>query len=378
MNILIVFSQPWAVGGAETHVTDLAKVLVKNSHTVYLAVHKNPSPQLQGIAKQQFICNFRSANPLAYFTLARQIAGIVKQNGIDIIHAHQRTSGYLAAYVKYVTKVPFVVTIHDPWNRAYGKKLHAKIYDHIITVSDFLRDRFITEFGFSPQKVHTIHNGADQERYNPANYDPLELDNMRKKLKISPETKIISLIARLYKSKGQQYLIEAAPAILEHVPQARFLLVGDGPHEPLLRQRIHALGLADHFIFSGYRQDIPELIAISDIVVRPSEMEGLPINVIEAMLMAKPVIASRIAGVPEMIEHEVNGLMISVGDVDALAKHIVSVLTDDSKRLAIGEAARSTALAKFSMESCVAKTVALYYDLISHAKPKHGRSEVRI
>ncbi len=364
MNILIVFSQPWAVGGAETHVTDLVKGLIQRGHTVYLAVHANRSPQLEEIVKEQFVLNFRSKNPMDYIHLTKQIAGIVKRVNIDIIHAHQRTSGYVGAYVKYLTKIPFLVTVHDPWNRAYGKKVHARIYDHIITVSEFLRNRFIAEFGFLPERVHTIHNGADQERYNPSQYDRLDLGDLNRELAIKPQEKVISLIARLYKSKGQQYLIEAAPYVVQRFPNIKFLLVGDGPHEDLLRQRIQALGLTDYFVFAGYRQDIPEIIAMSDIVVRPSEMEGLPINVIEAMLMAKPVVATNIAGVPEMIDHGVNGFMIDVGDVTGLAQNLIHILEDDVRMAEIGQAARNTALAKFSIENCVRKTECLYKDMI--------------
>ncbi len=376
MNVLIAFSQPWAVGGAETHVTDLVKGLVQRGHTVYLAVHANRSPQLAGIVKEQFVLNFRSKNPLNYLGLTQQVAGIVRQYNIDVIHAHQRTSGYAAAYINYLTKVPFLVTVHDPWNRAYGKKIHAKIYDHIITVSEFLRNRFIDEFGFLPAKVHTIHNGADQDRYNPAQYDKLQLAGLGAEFTIQPQDKVISLIARLYKSKGQQYLIEAAPRIVQQCRNVKFLLVGDGPHEDLLRQRIQALGLKDYFIFTGYRQDIPEIIALSDIVVRPSEMEGLPINVIEAMLMAKPVVATNIAGVPEMIDHGRNGFMIDVGDVSGLARNLIDVLEDDAMRVAVGQAARKTALAKFSIENCVGKTEVLYMERINQAGAKCSEKEV--
>lgn len=376
MNILIVFSQPWAVGGAETHVTDLVKGLVQRGQAVYLAVHANRSPQLEGIVKEQFVLNFRSKNPLDYVQLTHQVAGIVKQCNIDVIHAHQRTSGYVAAYINYLTEAPFLVTVHDPWNRAYGKKIHAKIYDHIITVSEFLRNRFIYEFGFLPEKVHTIHNGADQDRYNPAQYDRRQLAGLGDELAIKPQEKVISLIARLYKSKGQQYLIEAAPTIVQRFPHTKFLLVGDGPHEGLLRQRIQALGLTDYFIFTGYRQDIPEIITLSDIVVRPSEMEGLPINVIEAMLMAKPVIATNIAGVPEMIDHGCNGFMIDVGDVSGLARNLIHILEDDTRKNAIGQAARDTALAKFSIENCVRKTEALYQERIKETGSKCSKKGV--
>jgi len=128
----------------------------------------------------------------------------------------------------------------------------------------------------------------------------------------------------------------------------------------LLKQQAQDLGVLEKFIFAGYRQDIPQIIAISDIVVRPSEMEGLPINVIEAMLMAKPVIASNIAGVPEMIDHGVNGFLIQVGDVASLAQNAIEILSCNGKPSEIGNAAYITAMEKFSIDTCVDKTVALY------------------
>lgn len=364
MKVLILFSQPWALGGAETHVTDLAKGLAGRGHDVYLAVHANRSPQLEGVVKEQFVLNFRSKNPWDYVKLGKQLAEIVKRHEITIVHAHQRTSGYIGAYVRHLTKVPFLVTIHDPWNRAYGKKLHAKIYNHIITVSEFLRQRFIHDFGFGPERVHTIYNGADQNRYNSANYNEEQTAPLRKTFGINPGERVVTLMARLYKSKGQQYLIEAAALLKQQkIGGIKFLLVGDGPHESLLKAMVRELGLDDNFIFAGYRQDIPEIIALSDIVVRPSLMEGLPINVIEAMLMAKPVIASKIAGVPEMIEQGINGFMIEVGDVGALAGYLSLLLNDAEKLTQIGQAAQKTALEKFTIDQCVARTEKLYQSL---------------
>jgi glycosyltransferase involved in cell wall biosynthesis len=363
VNILIVFSQPWAVGGAETHVTDLVKGLVQRGNKVFLAVHANESPQLRGIVQEQFVLNFRSKDPFDYIALGKQIASIVEKNNIDVLHAHQRTSGYIAAYVKYLTQVPFLVTIHDPWNRAYAKKLHAKIYDNIITVSEFLRQRFIHDFGFNSSMVHTVYNGANQDTYNPSRFSCEQISEWKNNFNIKENDKVISLIARLYRSKGQQYLIAAAPEILKTVPEVKFLLAGDGPHEELLKKQAQDLGVLDSFIFAGYRQDIPEIIALSDIVVRPSEMEGLPINVIEAMLMAKPVVATNIAGVPEMLDHGVNGYMIEVGDVTSLSQILIEALLDEDKCKAIGNAARKTAFEKFTIDACVEKTMALYVDV---------------
>lgn len=363
MNILIVFSQPWKVGGAETHVTDLIKGLKLKGHNVYLAVHGEKSEKMNQLVDDQWSFNFRSKNMFEYPLVANQLAKLAKGKQIDILHCHQRTAGYLAAYVKKKADVPFVVTIHDPWNRALFKHCHGKLFDHIITVSEFLRKRFIADFGFKPEKVHTIYNGADSERYDPVKYCKEDLDKLRKDLGINADDKVISLIARLYTSKGQQYLIEAAPAILEKCPATKILLVGSGEHEAQFKTQARELGVSQSIIFAGYREDIPELISLSDIVVRPSDMEGFPINMLEAMLMKKPVIATAIAGVPEMITHGENGFMIKPGDVQALADYCIELLLNDEKAEIMGTQGRAVTLQKFTLHSLINSVESLYLSL---------------
>jgi glycosyltransferase involved in cell wall biosynthesis len=364
VNILILFSQPWRVGGAETHVTDLIKGLKAKGHKVYLVVHGPTSSNMDELVDEQWSCNLRSSNIFQYPIVAKQVAALVQDKQIEVIHCHQRTAGYIAAYIKKRTGIPFVVTIHDPWNRAMFKSFHGKIFDHIITVSEFLRKRFIADFGFAPDKVHTIYNGADSERYNPEKYPKDKINILRLELGIKPEEKVVSLIARLYASKGQQYLVAAARAVLASCPNTRFLLVGSGEHEDRLKQQINEAGLEDAFIFTGYRQDIPEMIAISDIVVRPSDVEGFPINMLEAMLMRKPVIATAVAGVPEMITPGVNGFMIQPGDIDGLANYIVTILRDEGLGERMGNVGRNIVLEQFTLQSLIKKVENLYATMV--------------
>ena len=172
------------------------------------------------------------------------------------------------------------------------------------------------------------------------------------------------MIARLYESKGQQYLIAATRAVLEKCPTVRILLVGSGDHEDRFRQQVSKEGLDDIVIFTGYREDIPELIAISDIVVRPSDMEGFPINMLEAMLMKKPVIATKIAGVPEMITHGENGFMIEPRDIDHLASYISIILLDEELGKKMGVRGQQIVLEKFTLESLITKVENLYVSLV--------------
>jgi glycosyltransferase involved in cell wall biosynthesis len=363
LTILILFSQPWRVGGAETHVTDLVKGLKAKGHKVYLAVHGKQSDKMKELVDEQWSFNFRSANIFQYPILAKKLAALAELKKVDVIHCHQRTAGYLAAYIKRRTGIPFVVTIHDPWKRAMFKNYHGKIFNDIITVSEFLRQRFIADFGFNPDKVHTIYNGADSERYNPERYSQATYNKLRSELGIGADEKVVSLMARLYASKGQQYLIAAAAAVLKKCPNTKFLLVGDGDHEERFRKQVAEDGLENAFIFTGYRQDIPELIYISDIVVRPSDMEGFPINMLEAMLMKRPVIATAVAGVPEMIIQGENGFMIEPGDVEKLAFYISTILLDEALREKMGNKGRNIVLEKFTLQSMIDKVETLYLSL---------------
>lgn len=367
MRILILFSQPWKVGGAETHVLDLLKVLRAHGHQAYIATNGTddaPVQPLEGLTECQWKWNFRSANPLEFRRIARKLRGIVDEYRIDLIHAHQRTAGYFAAFAKRQTGVPFVVTVHDPWKRAPLKKLHARLFSDIITVSDDLKRQFIENFGFAERQVHTIWNAVDQTRYQSRLVSAEKKAALRQELGIEPDDQVVSLIARIYRSKGHQYLIQAAPAILREVPQAKFLFVGTGEHEAMFREEIHKAGLDASFIFAGYREDIPEIIAISEIVVRPSDMEGLPINLIEAMFMEKPVIATRIAGVPEMIEQGRNGYMIAPKDAQALARYSVTLLKDKALCEKMGREGKKIATERFTLEAFWHKLERLYRCLL--------------
>lgn len=364
MNILILFSQPWRVGGAETHVTDLIKGLTAKGHKVYLAVHGEKTKKIDALVEEQWSFNFRSANIFQYIKVAKELVKLIKEKKIDVIHGHQRTAGYLASYIKRKIGIPFVVTIHDPWNRALFKSYYGKIFDHVITVSEFLRRRFIADFGFNPDKVHTIYNAVDRERYNVDRYPEERLNKLREEIGIKSNEKVVSLIARLYESKGQQYLIAAVKIVAPKYPNVKILLVGSGDHEERFRKQVAEQGLNDQVIFTGYREDIPELIGISDIVVRPSDMEGFPINMLEAMLMRKPVIATRIAGVPEMITHGENGFMMEPGDIEKLAEYILMILLDEKLGKQMGARGEQIVLEKFTLQSLITKVENLYASLV--------------
>lgn len=159
---------------------------------------------------------------------------------------------------------------------------------------------------------------------------------------ILPEDKVIGIIGRLVEVKGHDTLVRAMPAILAKEPAARLLIVGDGPDRPALNQRLHELGLMGHTTFTGQIGNVGAALRAIDVVAIPSLREGLPYALLEAMALDRPVVASAVGGLAETINHCENGILFRVGDTQALAKALLSVLGDPLLRQTIVCGGRDT------------------------------------
>jgi glycosyltransferase involved in cell wall biosynthesis len=172
----------------------------------------------------------------------------------------------------------------------------------------------------------------------------------------SVERPVVLTVARLDKQKGLDCLLEAAAL----VPEARFVLAGDGPERARLVAQAHALGLNDQVVFLGYRRDIPELLASCDLFVLPSLFEGLPLSILEAMAAGKPVIASAINGTDEAVFHGKTGLLVPPGDAAALSQAIRTLLFDPALAQRLVTAGRSQVQREFSVETMVQRVTDIY------------------
>ncbi len=174
---------------------------------------------------------------------------------------------------------------------------------------------------------------------------------------------VIGTVARLHRQKGVEYFVEAAPDILRRHPEAFFLVVGGGPLESRVRERIERLGLTERFILAGERPDALDLLSAFDIFVLPSLWEGLPLVLIEAAGFGKPIIATDIDGSREIIRDGETGLLVPPADPAALAEAVARLLGDEALARRLAERARNEIPAAFSLERMVAETERLYLDL---------------
>jgi len=377
MNILILFSHRWRggrAGGAETYTIQLIRGLAARGHSVFLATEKvdqvckiepgRESKPASGITVD-YELPFQTINPLKKRNVYRQIQRIAAERRIDIVHAQHRTAGYFAEWLWRKERVPYVVTVHDPWHRTPFKKWHGGVFLRVIAVSDFLRQLLIHDFHFPPERVRTIRNGVDPTRF--AGVPREQGASLRAQYGIAPNEVVLSQVSRISRAKGQHDLIEAL-ALLPRDLNYRCLIFGEGGERPRLEQLVKQRSLQDKVLFCGFRSDIPVVFAATDIMLLPSRREGLPLAVVEAMLSNVAVIAARTAGVPEIITHGENGLLFEAGDVRALASRIEQLVTDAELRRRLAEAGCATARERFLVSRVLDETEAYYCEIVAQAR----------
>lgn len=290
MNILILFSQPWRVGGAETHVEALLQGLA--GHKLFLAVNEGSNEERLAELKRKFpqitlvTIQARGANLLRWKSDIVMLCDLIKNEKIDVISAQQRTAGIWAHIIRYYVRVPYTVTMHDPWHRAMFKSVYAKMFSAVVVVSRNLADKLIENFGFAKEQIVLINNGIDFQAFQP-----MPIEKCRQKLGIAPDAKMILHVSRLSNVKGAVSLtvIESMKHILQTRPDAQLVIIGEGP----MRNEINAK-------IATFNQRYGEKIKIYDFVTNISDwynaadiLVGEGRVAMEALASLKPIVAIR-------------------------------------------------------------------------------------
>ncbi len=280
---------------------------------------------------------------LFYFAEAVVLAGHLKRKGVTHLHNHIATASCTVAMLaSAVSGIPFSYTIHGPgiffeperW-RIDEKTARASF---VACISDFCRSQVMM---FSARehwpKLHVVHCGVAPERYDRAGIR----DGGR-----------LLFVGRLAGVKGLPVLFEALAGLSRPHPDLRVTLIGDGPERAQLEREAAARGLSGIVEFAGYRSqdEVARALQDTDIFVLPSFAEGVPVVLMEALAARVPVIASRVAGIPELVEDGVSGLLVPPGDAGALAAAIATLADDPARRKRMGEAGRARVIADFNIE----------------------------
>ena len=229
------------------------------------------------------------------------------------------------------------------------------LMDRLIVVSKAI-DHKIREEGRVGAPISLIYNGVDLQRYN--HQQPC--CTLHEEYHIPAEAQIVGVVARLEPEKGHRTLLEAWPLVLAAVPSARLLIIGEGSERDSLEAEVASLGIDGRVVFTGRREDVPAVTAALDVAVLPSYREAQGLSVLEAMALSRPVIASRVGGIPEMIEDGVSGLLVEPHDCDALAAGIIRLLTDHPLADMIGYRGHELVHDRFCIELMVQSISDLY------------------
>jgi glycosyltransferase involved in cell wall biosynthesis len=227
--------------------------------------------------------------------------------------------------------------------------------DQLIAVSHAM-ERKIADEGRATAPVRLIYNGVDLERYE--HQEPC--CTLRDEYGMEPGSQIVGVVARLEPEKGHPTLLEAWPLVLRQVPDAYLVVVGEGGRRAELERQSRDLRIAHRVVFTGRRDDVPAVTAALDVAVLPSYREAQGLTILEAMAMSRPVVASKVGGIPEVIEDGVTGLLVPPHDPAALAAAIVSLLTDHARADTIGRAGHDLVRDRFCIQLMVREIEAIY------------------
>jgi glycosyltransferase involved in cell wall biosynthesis len=293
-------------------------------------------------------------------SLVFQLARIIEEQGIDIVHCQLHKPTVYGALTAYMTGKNLKVISHVRGlnrTRSFQRKLLNGILfrriSRIIAVSNAVRDDIVrTNFMCSPGKVVTIYNGIDVKAFMDSD---LTREEARTQLGLSDKDAFVyGTVGRLAETKGQKVLLKSFARVYEKYPKSWLIITGKGRLESELRALAAELNIHERVVFLGYRTDILEVLKAYDVFVLPSIAEGLPGALLEAMATGIPVIASRVGGVPEILNDPNLGSMVSPSSRDELASAMERLCSmDEMRRNMIGETLRANVLEKFTKERMI-------------------------
>ena len=304
----------------------------------------------------------------------RPLLAYLRRERVDVLHAHLFGSNLWGTVLGRLTGVPVVIAHEHGWAAAttgLGRRLADR---HVIgrgtnafvTVSQETRRRMIEVAGVRPEDVVLVPNGIPE-------LPPPSGSDVRAELGIGAATPVIGTVAVLRPEKDLERLVGAAALLRATVPDLRVLIAGVGPEEPRLARCIEESGLEGTVTLLGFRSDVGDLLAALDVAVFSSWSEGSPLAVMEAMDAARPVVATSVGGIPDLIDDGVHGLLVPPRDSAALAAAIGRALGDREAAAEMGRRARERRRREFGASTMVARVEALYDDRF--ARSARGRRE---
>jgi glycosyltransferase involved in cell wall biosynthesis len=316
-----------------------------------------------GIPAIEFSPKGALLRPRGIFQLLR-LTWFFATHRFHVVQTHDLYSTLLGVPAAWLARVPVILSCrrdlsHWWWYTARNRRILRHIQNrstYVIANSQAVRDFLVEMDGFDPNLIRVIRNGVDLERF--ATVRP---DRERLFPHLGTQNQLISVVANMnVEAKGHSDLIRAAAEVSREFGDATFLLIGDGVERTRLEAMTAELGLSRTVLFLGRRIDVPSILACSDLFILPSWAEGLPNSVLEAMAAGLPVVATRVGGIPEVIDNGVSGLLVAPRDSHALAMAVLQILRNKGLAKQLGRSARERVRLQFSFERLLSELDSLY------------------
>jgi glycosyltransferase involved in cell wall biosynthesis len=290
-----------------------------------------------------------------------RLARLLRREAIDVVHAHNDTAlfyGVLAAVVGGGRRV--VYTAHD----RSVPKLPLKVLQRLlgrattcaVAVSEAGRERLLALDGFDPHRVVVVHNGADECAFA----SPPERDAARRLIDLEGDAEVVGTVARLHREKNVTLLVRAFARLASVRKRARLVVAGDGPERAACEDTARRLGVAERCRFLGTRDDVATVLAALDVFALSSDTEGLPVAVLEAMAVARPVVATDVGAVREVVQPDETGLLVRAGDEIELAGALAALLSDPRRAHEMGRRGAEEFRGRFTLARMASEYRRLY------------------
>lgn len=362
---VLYLSHAFAVGGAEEMVLNLVRHLPPQYVPAVACIHEAGPIGLE-IERTGVPFKVLGLKPgvLRPFDVLR-LRDFLYECQPDIVHTFLLTGSLYGRFAAMMARVPVVIGTEV---NVYEKKrtLHAlaerwlmRDTDAVVASAESVRDFYIKQVKADPSKVEVIYNAVDWAQLQAT----VSRDELRASVNVPPDAPLLTIIARLTEQKGHRILLDAL--VRPDLAHARLLVVGDGPLRQALESQAANLGLSPRVRFVGARRDLGNILAATDVFVMPSFWEGLPLAMVLAMGAGVPVVATRVAGIPEVVQDGVTGLLVPPGDSGELGAALSRVVNDDTTRVLLGQAARAFVGPRFGVDGYVKSVTALYDRLLA-------------
>jgi N-acetyl-alpha-D-glucosaminyl L-malate synthase BshA len=361
------------LGGSGVVATELGKLLAERGHQVHFITHGMPFR----LGKYQKNIFYHEVEVNDYYVfkyppfnlaLASKLAQVAKMQQLDILHVHyafpHAVSAYLAKQIAADGRLKVVTTLHGTDITVLGQdptlidiiRFAINESDMVTAVSQSLIDDTRRTLQIE-RPIELAHNFVDERIYYPREASALRAEFAQ------PHEKVLMHISNFRPVKRVSDVVDLFTLVRRQMP-AKLLFVGEGPELPKMMARVREAGLAECVHFLGKQDEVAELISIADLLLLPSEKESFGLAALEAMACGVPVLASNTGGIPELIEHEVSGLLAPVGEISTMVRLALSLLGDEQRLSDMRQAAIARARERFSADTIVRRYEQLYEQVL--------------